>query len=98
MTIRKSVPVTVELAGGVMTIEDVKGQLEILPDEWELASVGTPKVEVVIKVPRAVTNAAVEENVHHRMAALDYAREEAEDARNRREDEAKAIKRIGKDL
>ena len=40
MTVRKPVGVTIELAGGVKTVEDIEGRLEILPEARELASVG----------------------------------------------------------
>ncbi len=79
MTVRKSVPVTVELAGGVKTVEDIEGRLEILPEAWELASVGIPEVQVVIKVPRKVPDADVDKHVQHLMAALDSAHDEAVD-------------------
>ena len=40
MTVRKFARVTVELAGGIKTVEDIEGRLEILPEARELASVG----------------------------------------------------------
>ena len=79
MKVRKLVRVTVELAGGVKTVEDVEGQLEILPDNWERASVGVPTVQVVIKVPNGVADEDVDKHVQNLMAARDSAHDEAVD-------------------
>ena len=79
MTIRKFVGVTVELAGGVKTVEDVKDRLDVLPDAWELENIGTPEVQVDIKVPRNMSEEDVNKHVTDLMAALDSARDEAVD-------------------
>ncbi len=79
MTVRKFVRVTVELAGGVKTIEDVRSQLEILPESWERASISEPTVQVVIKVPKDVADEDVDKHVQNLMAARDSAHDEAVD-------------------
>ena len=94
MTVRKTVPVTIALAGGVKTIEDVEGQLETLPDLWEVTSIGTPEVQVAMKVPLAVPDEDVTKHIQGLMASLDFARDEAEEKRQRKEAEASATQRI----
>lgn len=98
MPVRKPVTVAVELVASVKTVEDVWERLEILPDDWDRDSIGVPKVEVTIKVPSNVSEEDVDKHVQGLMAELDAAREVAEDARNRRMDEAKAKETIGKGL
>ena len=74
MTTKKKVSVPVELIRGIKTLDDVKEALQILPKDWVVKSISEASVDVVLMVPKDVSDGEVQDLVNDRMAGRDTIR------------------------